>query len=266
MKRSRSGVFLTIALSAGLIGYVIFRYSIAAPKAPSSEITPTSETAIGVLPTPGPEQSIPRPPPPPRPVGEKAQPSPLDRQRTLTGVTPQQLTEIERYLPAGSKVATYALSEGEQRAALATDDGNIVVVYRTPVADRDASGQSLFLGVLRRDGNNLTLRSSTPLYGGMIYTSLYDKQVLPFAILDVTGDGRNEIVVTTGVGASLGGALQVYSFDGTSLHQIAFAQGHTLHLKSTGPGRPSEITAQSRYEDKPRVYRWNGQSFLQTGQ
>jgi hypothetical protein len=100
----------------------------------------------------------------------------------------------------------------------------------------------------------------------MIYTSLYDKQVVPFAILDVTGDGRNEIVVTSGVGASLGGALQVYSFEGTSLHRIAFAEGHTLHLKNTRPGRPSEITAQSRYEDKPRVYRWNEQIFLQTRQ
>jgi hypothetical protein len=181
-------------------------------------------------------------------------------------MTTQQLTEIERYLPAGSKVATYVINESEQRAAVAIDDGKTVVVYRTPVTEGDAGGQSLFLGVLTRNGNNLTLRSSTRLYGGMIYTSLYDKQVVPFAILDVTGDGRNEIVVTSGVGASLGGALQVYSFDGTSLHQIAFAEGHTLHLKNTGPGRPSEITAQSRYEDKPRVYRWNGQIFLQTRQ
>src|SRR5205807_3499624 len=112
---------------------------------------------------------------------EKAEPSALDRQRTLVGMTTQKLTEIERYLPAGSKVATYAINESEQRAAVATDDSNIVVVYRPPVAEPDAGGQSLFLGVLTRDGNKLTLRSSTQLYGGLIYTSLYDKEVTPFA-------------------------------------------------------------------------------------
>lgn len=174
-------------------------------------------------------------------------------------------------MPAGSRVATYAVSESEQRAALATDglnsdDRKTVVVFKTLAAEQDAGSQPLFLAVLTHEGKSLTLRSSARLYGGLIYTSLYDKQAVPFAILDVTGDGRPEIVVTSGVGASLGGALQVYSFDGSSLHQIALAEGHTLHLNNRGPGKPSEITAQSRYEDKPRVYRWNGQTFVQTGQ
>jgi hypothetical protein len=179
-------------------------------------------------------------------------------------MTTEQLMQIARYLPAGSKVATYAINESEQRAAVATYDRKTVVVYKTPTSEQDTGGPSLFLGVLTREGDSLTLRSSTQLYGGLIYISLYDKQAVPFAIQDVTGDGRPAIVVTSGVGASLGGALQVYSFDGSLLHQIAFAEGHILHLKNKGPGTPSEITAKSRYEDKPKVYRWNGQTFLQT--
>ena len=95
----------------------------------------------------------------------------------------------------------------------------------------------------------------------MIYASLYDKRAVPFAIRDVTGDGRPEMIVTSGLGASLGGALQIYSFDGSSLREIGTADGHILDLDTKGPGQPSEITAHSRYETTPRIYRWNGQQF-----
>ena len=95
----------------------------------------------------------------------------------------------------------------------------------------------------------------------MIFVSLLDNQAIPFAVRDVTGDGRPEIIVSSGVGASLGGALQIYSFDGSSLHQIALAHGHVLHLELGRPGKPAEVLVQSRYESKPRRYRWNGQKF-----
>lgn len=207
------------------------------------------------------------PPPPPRPGGElRAKPSP-EPQRALLGTTTKQLEQVERQLPAGSKIATYAISETAQGAALASSDlsgdGNTetIVVYHSPGTDPIGGGQPLFLGVLSLRENKLVLGSTAPLHGGLIYTSFHDKQAVPFAIRDVTGDRRPEIIVTSGVGASLGGWLQIYAFDGSSLREIGSANGHVLDLNINGRGKPSEITAQSRYETKPRIYRWNGRQF-----
>ena len=122
----------------------------------------------------------------------------------------------------------------------------------------------MFLAVLTPQGNSLSLRASARLYGGLIYVSIFDNRAIPFDVRDVTGDGPPDIVVTSGVGASLGGALQIYSFAGSALHRIALVQGHKLHLENGRSGKPAEIIAQSRYEDKPRRYRWNGQAFVQT--
>ena len=224
-------------------------------------------TPILAGPSPGRQEAASSTPlPPPRPGGEPARDPSPEPQRALIGTTTQQLKQVEHYLPANSRIATYAVSETEQRAALATtgSDSNgrtIAVVYNTPSSENDSGIQPLFLGVLAPKGDGLSLRASARLYGSMIYVSLNDRQAVPFAIRDVTADGRPEIIVTSGVGASLGGALEVYSFDGSSLHQIANVGGHILDLNNKGPGKPSEISAQSRYEAKPRTYRWNGHEF-----
>jgi hypothetical protein len=154
----------------------------------------------------------------------------------------------------------------EERAAMASadlngDDRKVVVVFKMTSPKNEADDKPLFLGVLVPEGDNPSLRSSVRLSGVLIYVSLYDKRAVPFAIRDVTGDGRPEIIVTSGEGASLGGALQIYSFDGSSLHQIANVGGHILDLNNNGPGKPSEISAQSRYEATPRTYRWDGHEF-----
>jgi len=224
---------------------------------PPSELTTLQASPHVQQQTGAPERPL--PPPPVGPTA-KIQPEPT---RTLVGATRDQLKQVEQYLPEGARVVTYPVSEIEERPAFASADligdgrNEIVVVYRAPGPPPDGGGQPLFLGVLRADGEHLTLSSSTGLYGGLIYIGLGDKHTVPFAIRDVTGDGRPEIIVTSGVGASLGGAIQLYSFNGSSLQQLAFANGHVLRLYD------KEITAQSRYEDKPRVYRWNGQTFKQ---
>ena len=227
---------------------------------------PVALTTLQASPAQQPAMGV-EPPPPAVPIdGPTYQPRP-EPSLALIGATRDQLRQIEEYLPQGVRVVTYAVSETEERAAYAASDldgdGNIetIIVYKAPRAG--GGDQPLFLGVLKLEGNRLTLTSSAPLYGVLIYSDIYDKQAVPFGILDVTGDGRPKIIVTSGQGASLGGALQISSFDGSSLHQIAFTDGHTFRIYHHGVGGACEITAQGRYEDKARVYRWNGKTFEQ---
>lgn len=257
---------ITLALLLGVVGYVAFRYSTIAIKESSSVPPQSSEKPLNAMSSAETQGVSSKPPAPPRPSGEPInQPSP-EAKRALVGTTTQQLEQVERQLPAGSRIATYAINETAQRAALASSDlsgdGNTetIVVYNSPGTELIGGGQPLFLAVLSLREDKLALGSTALLSGGRIYTS-FDERAVPFAIRDVTGDGRPEIIVTSGVGASLGGWLQIYAFDGSSLHQIANLNGHTLRLHSKGSGKPNEITAQSRYEDKPRTYRWNGHDF-----
>jgi len=263
MRLSTKTTSFALALSFAVLGYVAFRIA----KKVSSSVPPQASEIPLKAPFAEKQLLQSTPQPPPKPFGEPVNPPIQDPQRALVGTTVEQLELVERRLPAGARIATYPISEIEQRAALAssdlTSDGNTetVVIYNSPGPKPAGGAQPLFLGVLISNGNNLVLRATTTLYGGLIYISLYDKQTIPFAVRDVTGDGRPEIIVTSGVGASLGGALQVYAFDGSSLHQIANAVGHILHVNYKGPAKPSEITAVSRYEASPRIYRWNGHEF-----
>ncbi len=253
-------ISFTLSLVLGVTVYAVYRFSVVILEKPPLLPEPSSLTTLRAPPSK--QQAIGGFEAPPPPVGPTYEPSP-ERRRTLIGATNEQLKQIEQYLPEGAQVATYAVSETEERAAFASADlmadgrPETVIVYEAPGPAPDGGGQPLFLSVLALEGNGLILKSSARLYGGLIYISIYDRYAVPFAIRDVTGDGRSEIIVTSGVGASLGGAIQVYSFDGSSLHQLAFADGHVLRLHD------KEITAQSRYEDKPRVYRWNGLEFEQ---
>jgi hypothetical protein len=245
--------------------YVFFHGSASMPASPET-LRVEKATPSLAAPFPRQEKDSSTPPPPPRPAGEpQPKPSP-EPQRAFIGTTTQEVRHIEQYLPVDSRIATYAVSETEQKAALVTTDlgdkvRKVVVVYNTQSSQKEPEARPLFLGILVPEGDNMILRSSTRLYGGSIYASLFDQRAVPFAIRDVTGDGRPEIIVSSGVGASLGGALQIFSFDGSSLRKIGNADGHVLDLITKGPGQPSEITAQSRYETKPKIYRWNGQQF-----
>lgn len=267
MRVLTKSISFTLALSLGVVGYVAFRYSTIATKESSSVPPQSSEQPLKAMSSAETQGVSSKPPPPPRPSGQPINPPSPEPKRALVGTTAQQLEQVERQLPAGSRIATYVISETAQRAALSSSDligdGNreTIVVYNSPGTEPIGGGQPLFLAVLSLRENKLALGSTALLHGGRIYTIFSDEQAVPFAVRDVTGDGRPEIIVTSGVGASLGGWLQVYAFDGSSLHQIANVNGHTLRLNSKGPGKPSEITAQSRYEDKPRTYRWNGHDF-----
>ena len=157
-------------------------------------------TPIITAPSPNQPQLSSTPLPPPRPGGEAINNPNPEPQRALVGASAEQLTRIEQSLPERSQVATYAVSNTEQRAAYATSDLEGKGTVDTVVVYKELGSESLFLAVLAPKENNLTLRSSVRLNGGIIYGSILDKQAVPFAIRDVTGDGRPEIIVTSGVG------------------------------------------------------------------
>ncbi len=265
MKKRGTIASLTVCLVLGVTAYALYRFWGTVLRTP--QLPPPAPTTLRAPASRQQTTAFEPPLPPPRPSGEIVPQARSEPSRALVGTANEQLKQIERNLPEDAQVATYPVSETEERAAFATADligdgrTETVVVYKAPGPPPDGGGQPLFLGVLAPDGDHLNLRSSARLYGGLIYISLRDKHAIPFAIRDVTGDERPEIIVTSGVGASLGGALQIYTFDGSSFHQIANADGHILELNNKGPGKPSEITARSRYEATPRVYRWNGHGF-----
>jgi hypothetical protein len=262
LKKSTIIASVILALTLGVIFYASHRPSGIIVETPSIIPQPHAIPTLKSFPE---QKQAGTPEPPPRPVGPTPQ-SNQEQSRTLAGATKAQLRKLERYLPKGAEVAIYPVSMTEERAAITSADLNgdgrkVVVVFKMTSPKNETDDKPLFLGVLSPEGDNLSLTSSVRLSGVLIYVSLYDKLAVPFAIRDVTGDGRPEIIVTSGVGASLGGALQVYSFDGSSLHQIGNVGGHILDLKDKGRGKPSEISAQSRYEAQPRTYRWNGHDF-----
>ncbi|HEX3144477.1 MAG TPA: hypothetical protein VHQ64_10945 [Pyrinomonadaceae bacterium] len=240
----------------------------------SSTTHANGEVAIPAIPpsilqpTPGVQSpGSPGIPPPRRTSDALVRESSPEPQRALVGSSTEQLNRIEQYLPPASRIAKYPINESQQMAAQATADlaGNrglqTIVVYEAPASQNENVDGSLVLSVLTATANGFEITSSSPLKGGLIYVNLSDDQAVPFAVRDVTGDGRPEIIVTSGVGASLGGAMQIYSFDGASLRQIAFIAGHTLRMANHANGRAAEILAQSRYESKPRHYVWNGRVF-----
>jgi hypothetical protein len=264
---SKTLIFGALGLAAilGLGAFVIHKSAVKKmPGAGNATSVQEPRTLVGTSGKGSKESSA--PPPPPSLTASQNLSTVVDKDRALIGTSVDELRELEKLLPAGSRIATYAVSESQQKAAVTeavlAGDGHqqTVVVYNT--SDPSTNSEQLFLGVLTHEGGQLVLRTSTQLSGNLIYTSINDKQSAPFLTRDVNEDGRPEIIVTSGVGASIGGAIQVYSFDGSSLNQIGSADGHILRLYQKPGSRSAEISAQSRYEEKPRKYSWNGKEFV----
>jgi hypothetical protein len=269
MKKRRPIIIsFTVSLALGVTAYGLYHLSAVMLRKPA---LPPKPPAFTTLQAPHGQQDTGRleGPPPSAPINAPTYPPHPEPSLTLIGATSEQLRQIEQYLPEGTRIVTYPVSETEQRAAYANvdlkGDGNTetVVVYKGSGPEAEGGDAPLVLGVLVKDGNSLSLRSSARLHGALIYGNIYDKHAPQFAVRELTGDGHPCIIVASGVGASLGGALQVYSYDGSSLRQLADIDGHTFRVYDGRAGRVSEITAQSRYEDKPRAYQWNGKTFEQ---
>ncbi len=251
------GAIIFIGIIAGMIHLNRARSSKA-----GSALSEQSPPAREQIPAP------PIPPAPPPPIS-KSEPSLAvspEPARALVGITEGELAEIGRLLPNGSQVATYPIGDTALGACVADADLNgdavpekVVVYGNRPPTDQGYS-TPLSLAVFSREGNGLSKLSSASLSGNYIQTYIADQLAIPFAVRDVTGDGLPDIIVTSAVGASLGATLQVFSFNKSSLVEIAKAAGHHIHVVR-GTDKPYIIQARWKNEET-MVYTWNGQRFI----
>jgi len=182
-------------------------------------------------------------------------------------MTAGDLKEFEKYLPQGAQIYSYAVGESNLAPAIITADldgdgkAETIVVYNERKPTPEEGSLPLTLSVMARHGNVLRVLASTRLLGGVLFRIRIDGAVTYLSALDVNGDGHREIVVAPATGASVGGWLQVLSFDGSTLSELAHIGGHIFRVRTRGFGKPSVIEARSKDEDQFGVYEWNGHGF-----
>jgi hypothetical protein len=103
-----------------------------------------------------------------------------------------------------------------------------------------------------------------------VYTNVYDQAAAPFAVRDITGNGHPDIIVTSAIGASIGATLQVFSFSGESLKEIARIETNDIDIIDRGAGKAAVIRSRwnSRWRDEKtkdeeriETFVWNGKEF-----
>lgn len=267
MKKQAIIVSFIFAYILGVTAYVLYHSSSSLLEEPAPELVRSEETILQA-PSTRQQDQVTHPPPPRTaeiPISTPHQEPP----RVLIDTTSEHLRQIERYLPDGAKVATYPVDETYLRAALTRIDLNgdgiietiVVHTQRPPTAEE--SPPQLFLSVLSPEAEGLKVRSSARLVeGGVLFNIDVGVAATPLSVQDLTGDIHPEIIVASGIGASLGGVLQVYSVEGLSLHRLANLGGHFFRLHNRD-GKLSEVTARSRYEQETTTYQWNGRDFEQ---
>ncbi|MEK6289655.1 MAG: hypothetical protein AABO57_28400 [Acidobacteriota bacterium] len=185
-------------------------------------------------------------------------------------MTRTDLTKFERFLPGGAHVYLYPVGNSKLAAALIRADLNgdgsdeTIVVYNERKPTREEGSLPLILSIMSRAGNKLVMRSTVRLLGDVFFSPRIEGVGAPLSAYDLTGDRHPEIVVVSGGGASVGGVLQAFSFDGLTLRELARIGGHFFRVRSKGAGKPALITGQWNGEKGTRSYEWNGRVFEET--
>ena len=259
MKKKRILVSFALCLVSGVVAYLVYAYLRQAAQEPSFSRIP--ETVVLKGPTPMSQDVTEGKPPPPPPVPETSLARPLpEPERTLLGISYQEVKDIEQALPSGARIAILPTPNKTCKAAIAYADLNkdsqpeTVIVYSLP------STPKLTLSVLNKQKQILVshqLEEGTALFG-----IEFGEQTWPLVVSDLTGDGSIEIALAYGIGASLGGSLQIYSLSGSTIEQRASLAGHFFKVEKIAQGSHS-LAVRSRYEASNRLYKWNGQSWTQ---
>jgi hypothetical protein len=258
-------VFLSVCAVALLISSVAFFKA-------SHKVTVRGNIIDSQEQSPSKQETIPPPPsrpaPPPATENAKIESSPIEPARTLIGVTNEEIARVESFLPKREKVATYPVGNSSRKAALAyTDldgDGTPETIF-VHIGEETATANNIPL--LQLDvinGKNPTKRVSIQLAGLYIYSDINNQAAVPFAVRDMNGDGRPEIIVTSAIGASVGATLQVFSLDGGSFSEIARVEGHHFEITSRDAGKAAVIRSRWKNEQAVISFVWDGHKFQET--
>src|ERR1051325_5955326 len=131
--------------------------------------------------------TTPPPPPPPPPTGTIASPIP-EPKRTLVGVTNEELSRAQQLLTSGERIATYAIDNSHERAAVRyadlDDDGTPDVIFVHTSGDAATTEHIPFLklDVVTHNGDSPTKRFSIQLAGSYVYTNIYDQAGASFDV------------------------------------------------------------------------------------
>lgn len=264
MKSWAIAISFTVALLSGVAVYVFYSYS---KKALSPQLGQVeSPQTVLQAPTAQPLRDSLVPPPPP---ANGAAQSPPEPPRSLVGITAERLKQIEQSLPKGSKIYRSPIANDKSMAAVVDADldgdgvSETIVVHTAQVPTTQEPTPPLVLTVLASKGGSLSPRASVPLTGGVLFNIRIDGSEEPLVVSHLTGDRRPEIIVASGIGASLGGVLQVFRADGSTLINISKIEGSLFQITSS-IRQPVMITVRSRYDKTPVTYRWNGHEFVTT--
>lgn len=218
-------------------------------------------------------QEEPPPPPPDRNDTPPLRPPVPDAPRTFVGTSSKQIADVTRYLPYGTRVYSSAVGAAHLKAAIARADLDGDSISETVVVHSGVSSVSegepaplLFLSILSREGEGEVVRQSIPLIGGVLFNIKVNGIAVPLVMQDVTGDGRPEIIVASGGGASVGGQLQVFDTDGRSISKMMEAGGHFFSVQSEENRKPALLKARWKDENETTVYHWNGREFESGGE
>jgi hypothetical protein len=275
----RKRLFVTAILTCVVIVGLYTRYHDSArmsqetaeltSQSPSTSLMPASRGGPTLQSPNARQQEMPPPPPPPFPGTPPIRETSPEPPRSLIGATEEDLKQVEQYLPDGAKVYTCPVGKSGLAAAIVNADvdgdgkDETIVVYNERKPTPEEGTQPLRLSVLTHKGNTLEIRASINLGGSVLFEMNIDGAKSYLAVNDVTGDGKPEIIVAPGTGASVGGWLKTLSLNGASLEEVSSIGGHFFRVRSTRGSKLGLITARWNGEKESRTFEWNGQVFEQ---
>ncbi len=204
------------------------------------------------------------PPPPTEPLTKAAvEPEP---NRMRVGVTNEKLEQIQSVLPPGAEVYFSPVGDKEALAAIVDADLNgdgraeSIVVYTPGSQKASEENPTLTLSVLKANGTGYSVLSSVSLYGGVLFNIEDSGHLSPLLVRKITG--RNDVLVASGIGASLGGELQVFALEGYELRPLLKSGGHYFKVEER-PGQGWLIVTGSRYDtEHPSRFEWKNGQFV----